>query len=104
MSKQFRQGDCFLEAVKEIPSDAKSAKSRDGRYVLLDGEATGHHHSVAVCDDVEMFERNGELFLRIGKETPLEHQEHATIPLPPGNYRMTRQREYWDEEIRYVQD
>ena len=104
MSKQYRQGDCFLEAVNEIPRDAKASQPRNGRFVLLDGEATGHHHSVAVCDDVEMFERGGTLYLRVNQETPLEHQEHNTVPLPPGNYRMTRQREYWDEEIRHVVD
>lgn len=104
MKKQFRQGDCFLEEVEEIPADAKPVQPRDGRYVLLDGEATGHHHSVEACDAMEMLERDGTLYLRVKEEKPLEHQEHNPIPLSPRNYQMTRQREYRDEEIRYVQD
>jgi hypothetical protein len=35
---------------------------------------------------------------------PWEHQEHATIAVPAGNYRVIRQREYSPERIRRVED
>lgn len=99
---QVRQGDCFIESAV-IPKEATATKAENGRCVLLRGEATGHHHSVS-ADDVEMFERDGTLFLRVNTETPLEHQEHAPITLAPGEYVMRRQREYWDDEVRNVAD
>ena len=101
---QARQGDIFFEAIGDIPADAKRVKSKK-RYILAEGEATGHHHSVAVMPDVEMFERDGTLYLRIAREdVKVEHQEHAPIDLPVGVYRVGRQREYHPEAIRQVAD
>ena len=34
----------------------------------------------------------------------LKHEEHATITLPPGNYRIRRQREWTAENVRIVAD
>ena len=34
----------------------------------------------------------------------LKHDEHSTIELPQGNYRVTRQREYSPTAIRNVAD
>lgn len=34
----------------------------------------------------------------------LEHEEHSTIVIPPGNYQVIRQREYHPLEIRQVSD
>jgi hypothetical protein len=45
------------------------------------------------------------MFLTVtGEPAALEHDEHDTITLPPGSYRIVRQREYAPEEIRYVAD
>lgn len=101
---QARQGDIYFEAIPEIPTDAKKVKAR-GRYIIAEGEATGHHHSVAVMPDVEMFERAGTLYLRVQRDdVKVEHQEHGPIDLPSGTYRVTRQREYHPEAIRQVAD
>ena len=46
------------------------------------------------------------LFMHVGGDAPvaLEHDEHETIQLPPGDYRIIRQREYSPEAIRNVAD
>ena len=100
MKMQIRQGDVFLAAVDEMPEGRRlSFSAQPGRLVLAYGEATGHHHSVAERD-AEMIETEaGEIFLRIMRATPLEHQEHGAILLQPGTYRVTRQREYVAPEI-----
>ncbi len=56
-----------------IPKDAKRIPIRP----LALGELTGHHHSF-VCDeaDVEMYEKDGETYVRIVNDAPLTHQEH----------------------------
>jgi len=69
--------------MKGIPKDAKKIPVRP----LALGEATGHHHSV-VCepdqaDQVEMYERAGEIFVRIvGEGAAVQHQEHKPHVLP----------------------
>jgi hypothetical protein len=47
-----------------------------------------------------------ELFLMVEGDAPvaLEHDEHDTIAIPPGNYKVIRQREYSPEAIRNVAD
>ena len=48
---------------------------------------------------------SGEAFLEIREAmVALQHDEHATINLPPGSYIVRRQREYSPEEIRRVAD
>ena len=101
----YRQGDVLVVRIDEIPSSATpvAAGRVEGRLVLAYGEVTGHHHSVAV-KDARMLETAEAVFLQIMTATPLEHQEHATILLKPGSYRVVRQREYAPEAIRMVAD
>src|SRR5437588_2244300 len=88
----FRQGDVLLVPVTEMPC-GRPVEAEGGRLVLARGEATGHHHSVAV-EDGELVDAAEGVVLRIMAPTPLEHQEHAPITLRPGVYRVVRQREY----------
>jgi putative heme iron utilization protein len=81
-----------------IPADAKRIKIRP----LALGEKTGHHHSL-VCDAmpiedaVEMYEKYGQIFVRIKEEgVVLEHQEHKPSPVPPGDYVVRIQTEVTD--------
>jgi len=103
----YRQGDVLISRIRSIPA-AATPVSRDGRsrLILAEGEATGHAHAI---DDVlaELFEvrSNGELYLRVGTGgASLRHEEHATLVLPRGTYRVTHQREYTPEAIRRVMD
>lgn len=102
--QMFRQGDLLLVRVDEAP-EGRRLKAECGRLILARGEVTGHHHSVAV-QDAELIVTDAEaVFLRIMAPTPLEHQEHAPITLQPGDYRVTRQREYQPGELpRQVAD
>ena|SRR5688572_25796504 len=101
--RQFRQGDVLIEKVETIPAHAKKVRLPK-RIVLAEGEATGHAH-VLDAPDVELFERNGVLFARIGNPGGVvKHEEHAPIQLEPGTYRVRRQREYSPEAIRNVAD
>jgi hypothetical protein len=88
----LRQGDVLLVPVAEMP-EGRPVEADGGRLVLARGEATGHHHSVAV-EDGELVDTAEGVYLRIMTTTPLEHQEHGAITLEPGVYRVLRQREY----------
>lgn len=103
---QFRQGDVFIEKVDKIPADVKPGKLDRGRIVLAYGEVTGHAHAIESTPEIEMYERGNVLYLNIKGEkgADLVHEEHATITLPPGQYRAMRQREYSPEAIRIVAD
>jgi hypothetical protein len=114
--KQYRQGDVLIESVAEIPSTAqKQEPSR--RVILAQGEATGHHHVLETADPADWWKPGeiatandksaalaGELFLSLPTGATVTHEEHSTINLPPGVYRVIRQREYSPEAIRMVAD
>ena len=42
--------------------------------------------------------------MQAAEAAALTLDEHATIMVQPGAYRVTRQREYAPEEVRYVAD
>lgn len=105
LSLQYRQGDVFIERISALP-DAVVAKPRDrGRVVLAYGEVTGHAHAID-ASLAELFEaRDGVLYLRVtGGDAALKHEEHATIDVAPGVYRVVHQREYSPSENRRVAD
>lgn len=102
MKKVFiQQGDVLIQSSK-IP---KEAKRRRGRAVLAEGEHTGHAH-VAEGADVELYEKDGVLYVHCPNGCEVTHQEHNRVTLPAGDYTIGRVQEYdhFAEEARNVAD
>jgi hypothetical protein len=103
MQPQYRQGDVFLRQVEQLPLEAREA-SGTARIVLAYGEATGHSHSVSV-QEAKLYNLQDQHFLVVATTAKLVHEEHETIPLPAGVYKVVRQREYApDGSLQYVSD
>lgn len=101
----YRQGDVLLVPVS-TPVDLTGATPeapRAGRLILAEGEATGHHHSLA-CTAAGLFALDGRRVLVVEERTPLTHQEHGAIEIAPGQYWVIGQREYTPAEIVRVRD
>jgi len=103
MGKQYRQGDVLLVQVDSLPPDAGLEDKSSSDIVLAYGEVTGHAH-VVDASAASLYNSQGEHFLEVVAATALSHQEHASIVLEPGVYRVVRQREYTPQETRRVQD
>jgi hypothetical protein len=93
-----RQGDVLLVPVDAAPFVDAPAAVEGSRFVLAEGEATGHAHVVR---------GRGKLYRPIDQDHDLEHpclvveepatlvhEEHDAIVLAPGAYEVRRQREY----------
>ena len=108
MSKQpYRQGDVLIVPVAKMPESLEPIARDRGRVVLAYGEVTGHAHAIA--DKRAALFRDPKLaavFMHVSGDAAvaLEHEEHGTVLVPPGNYQIVRQREYSPEEIRNVAD
>lgn len=101
----LRQGDVLLIETEDVPVGAHEVPPEGGRVVLARGEATGHHHSIRAGTGATLWDLNGSRLLTVVSEAALTHQEHATVEVPPGTYRVVRQREYaGDGEVRRVID
>ena len=99
--KIYRHGDVLIAPVEEVPAEARP---RDG-LILAQGEVTGHAHRVETDARAELFEAGQQLFLRVlGSPAKVVHEEHQPIELPPGNYRVWRQREYDPRQDLTVMD
>jgi hypothetical protein len=88
----YRQGDVLIQRVEKLPEGSHEVKW-DGRVILAYGEVTGHAHAIST-DFATMFTSAGERYLQIKPGAQLVHEEHATILLPEGFYRVIQQREY----------
>ena len=94
----YRHGDLLI-VKSEVPAGA-SVVDTD---VLAYGEATGHAHRVS---GAVVLGYKGETYLRVADTASVTHEEHATMPLPPGDYKVVRQREYnpYERATRRVVD
>lgn len=103
MAETFRQGDYLLERVDEIPEGAVEEKRDHGLAIIGYGEVTGHHHSfvepTATIRTIEMLR-----FIDAPKGVEIKHQEHKPITLPPGQYKITQQRQYNAGMVQRVVD
>ncbi|HEX2908292.1 MAG TPA: hypothetical protein VHO69_15580 [Phototrophicaceae bacterium] len=97
----YRHGDVMLAQIDALPEKAKKRAS----LTLAYGEITGHSHRIADPKTAETFELDGQIYLKVtAPKALLIHEEHATIELPEGIYRVWQQREYTPESIRRVYD
>ena len=100
----YRQGDVLIERISKVNA-AVAAQPITERIILAHGEATGHHHAIEDRDAADWWKvSEDEQYLDVKTPCEVTHQEHAAIPLSPGKYKVTRQREYSPEAIRRVAD
>lgn len=115
IKQQARQGDVFLEVVKksELPEfeDKKYTTIEGGGIpqgvVLAHGEVTGHMHAVRSPNAFLMKQKDSNqfyLFIAGNLALDLVHEEHSPITLPPGHYKVTKQRQYTPGRIINVAD
>lgn len=114
MSEFFAQGDLLIERVPDVEPSGRVVAAKDGEgFVLAEGEATGHMH--AIRNHMAYFRDDGlardipaNLYIghvRVGSApASIDHDEHDTIMLGPGTYRVRRQRELDPSEVRVVSD
>jgi len=109
MTTVYRHGELLIKlapsGMEKFISDV--GKGKEGNYslkvkklnhsILAEGEATGHKHEI-VEGDIELFEVEGTLYLRVkSEEAKLAHPEHKTIAIEKGTYEVDHQREYVPE-------
>lgn len=105
---QAAQGDLLITRIDDIPNSAILDNVK-GDYIVAHSE-TGHNHVMAAqhCDFYKAANDPFVLFLVVHNETPIRHlrsfDTHKTINVPPGKYRINRQREYIPEGFRRAAD
>lgn len=122
--KLFRHGDVLIEQIEAMPDGQETLVTE---LTLALGEATGHHHTVYaerqrkadVCTELSVESVNAAIaairykvkdgikYFKVESPVELRHQEHDTITLPPGCYRVRDlEREYdpFEKKMNQVRD
>lgn len=101
MRKQYRHGDVLIEAIPSLPP----IRQKLTHTILAHGELTKHCHRIKEHSEVDLYQTASGLCLHVRDQAvSVVHEEHATIELPPGCYRVWRQREYTPQGIQVVRD
>lgn len=90
----YRQGDVLIVPIEfngRLPFQVEP--NAEGNIVVMEGEATGHAH-VLPAGQVTAYGAGNGMLLEVVEEATLTHEEHDPIAIPPGTYRVVRQREY----------
>ena len=116
MSREFfAQGDIILERVADVREVGAAINvDPDEAVVLARGEVTGHRHAFysgatmfrddALARDIPAHLYLGHIKIAAKEGAELRHEEHETIKLAPGTYRVRRQSEWDAGEARTVAD
>jgi hypothetical protein len=104
------QGDVIIKPVNEFPVNIEKSKDEDGKYIIAHSE-TGHHHAIDLQKGLYVYDQD-EFFSYIDNKTDnvieLKHyrsfDRHKTIGIPPGKFKVIRQREYTPEGFRRAID
>jgi hypothetical protein len=108
------QGDILLERVDDLPATDDAVEIADTDVVILaHGELSGHRHAAhgrvklvydaAHARDIPLGLYVGHLHVTAGSAR-LEHEEHGTIALQRGIYRVRRQRRLEPSDADIVKD
>lgn len=101
----IRQGDIYLTRIDKMP---------EGKVInelqLAPGTTKGSRHILSqdfvgrvIMPDTKESELEGPS-IEAKEGFTLTHPEHANFKMPSGNYRVTYQRDFLQEEIRRVRD
>jgi hypothetical protein len=101
-----RQGDVLIYPCEPETGVLTEIPREHGAVVLAHGEVTGHSHAIRAAGVCHLRQEGVSAYtvLRVSELCDLVHEEHATISLAPGDYRVVIQQEYTPEELRDVQD
>ena len=85
----YRQGDVLFIKINDIDPWRKKYPKEDN--IVLMGESTGHAHRLI---NGILYGNIWDMFAEVKKNGHLIHEEHGTINLLEGYYKIRRQREF----------
>lgn len=95
--KAYLHGEVCAKRINKLPSGLNKVEAKDGRFIVADSETTGNHHCVEDIHGVEMYEKDGVLYLK--NDVPVkmfcvDESRHDTEVLPIGIWEIDRANEY----------
>ena len=104
MEKYYRHGDLLIERISDVYLTEVNSTPKLSGNVLAEGETTGHMHRL--IGDVQLYGKNEVEYFELKSDATLVHEEHDTIHIPKGMFKVVYEREYSpiEEATRRVVD
>lgn len=100
----YRHGDVDIIQINELPPNLQ----KHDNLTLAFGEATGHHHTLVAEPEMAFVfvDEKGNKFFEAKADIKITHQEHKTLEIKKGYYKVLIEKEYnpFDEKINEVKD
>ena len=96
MEKWIRHGDVIIKQITATEYEQMDASPKNNLTIAY-GEATGHHHTLQAetgTAQVLVSATNEAVAFKVDQKTDLIHQEHNTLQIPKGYYRVEFEKEY----------
>ena len=95
--KHYSHGEVTIFETKELPKGAKKVKGDGKRYILADSENSGNHHCLEEKAGVDLYEKDGVLYLK--NDVPVnvfcvDEARHDTITLEPSIWEIDKAKEF----------
>lgn len=108
MTEPVRHGDVLLIPVKSLPKNFKKQKDT----VVAYGEATGHNHAIMptkeeFAEKITVYLNDlAEKYVVVETDAIIKHQEHKTLKVDKGVYKVVieRERDPFTQHINQVID
>lgn len=97
MKKQLSHGEVNGFSGAVIPDGAKKVTPKRGDFKLADSETTGNHHMVKVIDGVEIYEKDGIIYVQNDVPTDVycvHENRHDRITIEPGIWEFESAKEF----------
>jgi len=108
-----QHGDVLIKKINNLPTILNKVYPKNGRFVLADGEVTGHAHAIVADNRLSVYEseasewdNSNKLFMDVKEKVEIVHEEHHKQVIEPGIYEIGIVQEYdhFAEEARAVAD
>lgn len=97
MKKVYLHGEVVIFSGAKKPLGAVKLEPKKNRYILANSETTGNHHVLVADEGVDVYEKDGVLFVHVEEEAQVKcvlEDRHDTQTLPAGDYIVRRKVEY----------
>lgn len=97
MKKIYNHGELCIFSNGTLPEGVKRIKPLGNGYKVADSETTGNHHMIEAKEGVELYEKDGVMYLKNDVPTDVYcviKERHDNITLEPGVYEITPSQEY----------
>ena len=98
MKKEIKRNGDWTFIATDVEAHGKELK-HNGTFIFATGEATNHHHAIAVKnkEDMKLTKMSdGSYLITLTAEATVTHPEHSQkkdLYISPGTYKLTQKRE-----------